>query len=95
MPTVNQRMLLAQRLSGQKLVIPDMRPVLSHWPCGQHENYEAVKSVVDRRFAMYVMEYQGHQVWKWTNFTPGSRVKRTEKLFLTLIPLSWLPGMNR
>ncbi|KAI0543057.1 isoprenoid synthase domain-containing protein [Xylaria digitata] len=52
MHAVNQRMLLAQRLTGQKLVIPDMRPVLSHWPRGQHEDYEVAKSAVDKRFSM-------------------------------------------
>ncbi|KAI1430147.1 isoprenoid synthase domain-containing protein [Xylaria sp. FL1777] len=56
MDTVNQRMLLAQRLSGQKLVIPDMRPLLSHWPSGQHAEYEVIKAAVDKRFAMLASE---------------------------------------
>ncbi|GAW12211.1 hypothetical protein ANO14919_015720 [Xylariales sp. No.14919] len=52
MDKVNQKTLLAQRLTGQKLVIPDLRQILSHWPCGQHEDYEAVKGAVDKRFSM-------------------------------------------
>ncbi|KAI0196127.1 isoprenoid synthase domain-containing protein [Xylaria flabelliformis] len=46
-------MLLAQRLSGQNLVIPDMRPLMSHWPCGKHEDYEVVKRAIDKRFAHF------------------------------------------
>ncbi|GAP84914.2 putative terpene synthase family protein [Rosellinia necatrix] len=49
MHTSNQRALLAHKLSGQTLVIPDMRPIMSHWPCQQHEDYVAVKSAVERR----------------------------------------------
>ncbi|KAJ3580283.1 hypothetical protein NPX13_g285 [Xylaria arbuscula] len=56
MPSVNQKALLAQRLSGQKLVVPDMRPIMSHWACGQHENYEVVQRAVDKRFAMLASE---------------------------------------
>ncbi|KAI8950959.1 isoprenoid synthase domain-containing protein [Xylaria longipes] len=52
MNTVNQRVLLAQRLSGRCLIIPDMRPMMSHWPCGKHEDYEVVKDAVDKRFAL-------------------------------------------
>ncbi|KAI0489679.1 isoprenoid synthase domain-containing protein [Xylaria cf. heliscus] len=51
MYTINQKMLLAQQLSGQNLVIPDMRPIMSHWPCGKHKDYEVIKSAVDKRFA--------------------------------------------
>lgn len=49
MHTVNQRQLLAHKLSGQTLVIPDMRPIMSHWPCKQHEDYATIKSAVERR----------------------------------------------
>ncbi|KAI1126095.1 isoprenoid synthase domain-containing protein [Nemania abortiva] len=51
MHAINERLLLAQSLSGQRLLIPDMRPIMSHWPCDQHNDYEAVKSAVDERFA--------------------------------------------
>lgn len=54
MPTVNQRQQLAHKLSGQTLVIPDMRPIMSHWPCGQHEDYATVKSAIDRKFELLV-----------------------------------------
>ncbi|KAI1180671.1 isoprenoid synthase domain-containing protein [Nemania sp. FL0916] len=33
------------------MLISDIRPILSHWPCGRHEDYEVVKNAVDRRFA--------------------------------------------
>ncbi|KAI1166527.1 isoprenoid synthase domain-containing protein [Nemania serpens] len=52
MHTVNQRITLAEKLSGQRMFIADMRPILSHWPCGQHGDYEVVKSAVDKRFAL-------------------------------------------
>ncbi|KAI0408927.1 isoprenoid synthase domain-containing protein [Xylaria palmicola] len=52
MHITNQRTLLAQRLSSQKLSIPDMRPIMSHWPCNTHGDYEVVKSAVDKRFAL-------------------------------------------
>ncbi|KAI1119631.1 isoprenoid synthase domain-containing protein [Nemania sp. NC0429] len=52
MHTVNQRATLAERLSGQRMFIADMRPILSHWPCSQHGDYEVVRSAVDERFAL-------------------------------------------
>ncbi|KAI3332001.1 terpenoid synthase [Xylariaceae sp. AK1471] len=56
MHTVNQRALLAQKLSGQRLVIPDMRPILIHWPSEQHPDYEVIKNAVDKRFALLTSE---------------------------------------
>jgi hypothetical protein len=53
MHTVNQRQLLARKLSGQTLVIPDMRPIMSHWPCKQHKDYAAIKSAVERRLGSF------------------------------------------
>jgi hypothetical protein len=55
MHIVDRRALLAQKLSGQRLVIPDMRPILTHWPSQQHTDYEVTKDAVDKRFASYVM----------------------------------------
>ncbi|KAJ8127315.1 hypothetical protein O1611_g6321 [Lasiodiplodia mahajangana] len=52
MPAVNERLVLAQRLSGQNLHIPDMRPIMAHWPCDQHADYEVVKNAVEKRFAL-------------------------------------------
>ncbi|KAI0593694.1 isoprenoid synthase domain-containing protein [Biscogniauxia sp. FL1348] len=49
MQLVNDRTLLAKRLSGQRLVIPDMRPLFSHWPRGVNENYEAMREAVEKR----------------------------------------------
>ncbi|KAI8629438.1 terpenoid synthase [Xylariaceae sp. FL1651] len=51
MHPMNQRSLLAHKLSGQRLVIPDMRPIFTRWPNKQHEDYEVVKKAVDKRFA--------------------------------------------
>ncbi|KAI0969919.1 isoprenoid synthase domain-containing protein [Xylaria arbuscula] len=56
MYTTNQKGLLAQRLSGQKLVVPDIRPLMSHWPSGQHESYEVIKNAIDKRFSMLASE---------------------------------------
>ncbi|KAI0526002.1 isoprenoid synthase domain-containing protein [Xylaria bambusicola] len=56
MHTLNQKNLLAQRLSGQKLVVPDMRPIMSHWPCGQHDDYKVVKGAVEKRLAIFANE---------------------------------------
>lgn len=46
--------LVVKRLKGQKLVIPDMRPIFAHWPCGQNEGYQAMKNIIDKRLAAYV-----------------------------------------
>ena len=43
----NQRQDLARRLQGQRLVIPDMRPIFAHWPRGQNENYRAVRDALN------------------------------------------------
>ena len=42
----NQRKDLARRLQGQRLVIPDMRPIFAYWPGGQNENYQAVREAL-------------------------------------------------
>ncbi|KAI0841240.1 terpenoid synthase [Hypoxylon sp. FL0890] len=47
----NEKELLSKRLKGQKLVIPDMRPIFAHWPRGQNENYQAMKDMIDERLA--------------------------------------------
>ncbi|KAI1632756.1 isoprenoid synthase domain-containing protein [Biscogniauxia mediterranea] len=46
---VNDRTLLAKKLSGQRLVIPDMRPLFCHWPSRVNENYEAMREAVEKR----------------------------------------------
>ncbi|KAI0398510.1 terpenoid synthase [Xylariaceae sp. FL0594] len=47
---INERAMLASRLVGQRLVIPDMRPMFEHWPSGQHGDYADAKGAVDGRF---------------------------------------------
>lgn len=50
----NEKAALAERLRGQKLIIPDLHPVFAHWPCGQNKHYQVMKEVLDKRFAEYV-----------------------------------------
>ncbi|KAI2607088.1 terpenoid synthase [Hypoxylon fragiforme] len=47
----NEKAALAERLRGQKLIIPDLHPVFAHWPCGQNKHYQVMKEVLDKRFA--------------------------------------------
>ncbi|XXG98202.1 hypothetical protein Hte_004523 [Hypoxylon texense] len=47
----SEKELVSKRLKGQKLVIPDMRPIFAHWPSGRNENYQAMKDIVDKRLA--------------------------------------------
>lgn len=53
----NERQALAEKLKGQKLTIPDMRPIFAHWPGGQNENYEVVKGVIEKELRSYVFSY--------------------------------------
>ncbi|KAI1485388.1 isoprenoid synthase domain-containing protein [Biscogniauxia mediterranea] len=46
---VNDRTLLAEKLSGQRLVIPDMRPLFGHWPSRVNKNYEAMREIVEKK----------------------------------------------
>lgn len=46
----NEREALAKRLKGQKLVIPNMQPIFTNWPSGQHESYPEMKGVFDNEF---------------------------------------------
>ncbi|KAI1379567.1 terpenoid synthase [Hypoxylon crocopeplum] len=59
----NEKELLAKRLKGQKLVIPDMRPIFSHWPRGQNENYQEIKDMVDKRFAEQTMNEEARRAF--------------------------------
>ncbi|KAI1259784.1 terpenoid synthase [Xylariaceae sp. FL1019] len=56
MHILNERQYLAQRLSGQRLSIPDIRPIMAHWPSGEHEDYQLVKTAVDKRFSRVASE---------------------------------------
>ncbi|KAI0388027.1 terpenoid synthase [Hypomontagnella monticulosa] len=55
MACYNEKELLAKSLKGQRLVIPDMRPIFAHWPRGENENYQRMKAVVDDRLAAQSM----------------------------------------
>ncbi|KAI2621516.1 terpenoid synthase [Hypomontagnella submonticulosa] len=56
MTSYNEKELLAKGLKGQRLVIPDMRPIFAHWPRGENENYRKMKAVVDDRLAAHPMK---------------------------------------
>ncbi|KAI0007079.1 terpenoid synthase [Xylariaceae sp. FL0662B] len=47
----NEKVLLAEKLKGQRLVIPDMRQIFAHWPSGRNENYKATKQIIDGELA--------------------------------------------
>jgi hypothetical protein len=53
MPHQLETQLLAKRLKGQKLVIPDLKPIFSHWPSLANENYGRMKDMVDRKLPQY------------------------------------------
>ncbi|KAI2621235.1 terpenoid synthase [Hypoxylon sp. NC1633] len=59
----NEKELLAKRLKGQRLVISDMRPIFAHWPRGQNENYQAVKDIIDKRFAAQPMKEEARKAF--------------------------------
>ncbi|KAI5926298.1 isoprenoid synthase domain-containing protein [Camillea tinctor] len=46
---INDRALLAKKLCGRRLIIPDMRPLFRHWPSRVNENYEVMRNIVERR----------------------------------------------
>ncbi|KAI1775012.1 terpenoid synthase [Hypoxylon cercidicola] len=59
----NEKELVAKRLKGQRLVIPDMRPIFAHWPRGQNENYQVVKDIIDKRFAAQSMKEEARKAF--------------------------------
>ncbi|KAI1660872.1 terpenoid synthase [Daldinia decipiens] len=56
MQNYSEKELVAKRLKGQLLVIPDMRPIFSHWPSEQNEHYHTVKVIIDKQIAEQPME---------------------------------------
>ncbi|KAI1769448.1 terpenoid synthase [Hypoxylon sp. FL1150] len=65
----NEKELVAKRLRGQRLVIPDMRPIFAHWPRGQNENYQGVKDAVEKRLAAQPMKDEVRNAF--TNMNPA------------------------
>ncbi len=49
----NERELLAKTLKGQRLVIPNMRPIFAHWPVGQNKHYPVVKETMSNQLETY------------------------------------------
>ncbi|ETS87345.1 hypothetical protein PFICI_01173 [Pestalotiopsis fici W106-1] len=60
MPHQLETQVLAKRLKGQKLVIPDLKPIFSHWPSLANENYGRMKDVVDRKLP-HILPSAKHQ----------------------------------
>ncbi|KAI1817794.1 isoprenoid synthase domain-containing protein [Poronia punctata] len=50
---MHERALLASKLTGQRLIIPSMRPIFSHWPSGQNVDYEVIRTAVNNRIASF------------------------------------------
>ncbi|KAI0128049.1 terpenoid synthase [Hypoxylon sp. NC0597] len=65
MSDYNEKELLAKRLKGQRLVIPDMHPIFAHWPSGQHEDYQAVKEMVEKRLDTQSMTDGARQTFNY------------------------------
>ncbi|KAI1865449.1 uncharacterized protein JN550_008206 [Neoarthrinium moseri] len=51
---------LFQRLKGQQLVIPDLRPMFSHWSSGTNEHYMRMKESVDKKLSL-ILPSEKHQ----------------------------------
>lgn len=56
MQNYSEKELVAKRLKGQRLVIPDMRPIFAHWPSEQNEHYHTVKDIIDKQIAEQPMK---------------------------------------
>ncbi|OTA59249.1 terpenoid synthase [Hypoxylon sp. EC38] len=67
MSDYNEKELLAKRLKGQRLVIPDMRSIFAHWPSARNENYQAVKDAVDERLAKQTMTDEARTSFHYMN----------------------------
>lgn len=53
MPHEIERVMLAKRLTGQKLIIPDLLPIFAHWPSRQNEGYAPMKRSVGKKLSMF------------------------------------------
>ncbi|KAI1386707.1 terpenoid synthase [Hypoxylon trugodes] len=67
MSSHSEKELLAKRLKGQKLVIPDIRPIFAHWPSRVNENYQEVKEEVDNRLAAQSMKEEARRAFNDMN----------------------------
>ncbi|KAI4598371.1 hypothetical protein KJ359_002780 [Pestalotiopsis sp. 9143b] len=52
--------MLAKSLKGQTLLIPDLKPIFSHWPSLENENYSRMKDVVDKKLP-HILPSEKHQ----------------------------------
>ncbi|KAI1450562.1 terpenoid synthase [Annulohypoxylon stygium] len=77
----NEKELLVKKLKGQRLSIPDMRPILAHWPHGQNENYEVIKETIDERLAAQPMGEEARKAF--TNMNPA------------LLAATWWPNASK
>ncbi|KAI2466219.1 terpenoid synthase [Annulohypoxylon bovei var. microspora] len=69
MYTYSEKELLVKKLKGQRLSIPDMRPIFAHWPSGENENYRAMKEMIDKRLAAQPMSEEARKAF--TNMNPA------------------------
>ncbi|KAI1141913.1 terpenoid synthase [Hypoxylon sp. FL0543] len=63
----NEKELVSKRLKGQRLVIPDMRPIFAHWPRGQNEHYQLMKDTIDKHLASQSMKEEVRRAFKDMN----------------------------
>ncbi|KAI1206458.1 terpenoid synthase [Annulohypoxylon truncatum] len=77
----NEKELLVKKLKGQRLSIPDMRPIFAHWPRGQNENYEATKETIDKQLAAQPMGEEARKAF--ANMNPA------------LLAATWWPAASK
>ncbi|KAK6957483.1 hypothetical protein Daesc_000269 [Daldinia eschscholtzii] len=63
MPNSNEKELVANSLKGQRLVIPDIRPIFAHWPSEEHEQYQTVKERIDKQIAEQPMSDEARKAF--------------------------------
>ncbi|KAI1807197.1 terpenoid synthase [Daldinia bambusicola] len=63
MSNSSEKELVAQRLKGQWLVIPDIRPIFAHWPSEVNEHYQTMKEIMDRQLAEQPMKNEARNAF--------------------------------
>ncbi|KAI1474627.1 terpenoid synthase [Daldinia eschscholtzii] len=63
MPNSNEKELVANSLKGQRLVIPDIRPIFAHWPSEEHEQYQTVKEIIDKQITEQPMSDEARKAF--------------------------------
>ncbi|KAL7627996.1 hypothetical protein AAE478_002192 [Parahypoxylon ruwenzoriense] len=96
MDVVNEKTLLAEALKGQRLVIPDMRPIFAHWPCGQNENYQVVKDTTEKKLIAHDIDDEARRAFDDINpallaakWWPTSSIKQYQVMVDMIIWLGY------